>query len=103
MSYWGCKPHSWNCVERKCISTVITDNKNQVIFPSVSSIDDDGFYDLPGFYHDDDLLIFKPSWLSKQVTKYEEFRIWYGADLVDKYESSGDGRHCVKVDISYFE
>ena len=76
------------------MSTFITDKNGTKLFPPDS---DNGLYDLPGFYREDDVLVFKPTWLSKSVVEGQVFRVEYG------FKDSGSGEHCVQVDASYYE
>lgn len=91
-SFWGCSLFSTT------IRTYITDNKNQVIFPTKDiPTGNDTSYNLPGFIGTDTELVFRNQCTAMYGRKGKHIRIWYGDDLKKINTPDNDGRHCVDV------
>jgi len=79
-SHWGCK------IPTK-LTTLITNKKNEGIFPDYSKAS----YSLPGYHSNSSELVFRILYPHLKVTAGEEFRIWYRQDLLDcaEFENAG--------------
>ncbi|XP_032240166.1 uncharacterized protein LOC116619457 [Nematostella vectensis] len=103
-SHWGC--HHYSSFYKYPLNVVITDKKNNIIYPLAKYIKRtaDLWYHMPGV---DDLIskelvftnVAKPFYLER----YRELRIWYGEDLRNNAESDNQGRVCVDVFAKFFE
>ena len=92
-SNWGCAP--W----RTDIFTVVTDVKNQVMYPAprISPLQGSGWYKLPGFTSSSPELVLSDFGHPTYLTHGTKLRIWYAEDLLGKTESDNHGRTCYQV------
>ena len=101
-SYWGCNINHTIATPTR-INIIVTDKKNNVIFPSIKKINkfiDGKWYDFPGFQGNSDVLVFTTDYVSRPTyikNVGQEIRIWYGEDLVKYTVDDNSGRHCVEV------
>jgi len=99
-NYWTCRGH-WN----KYIWTFITDNANNVIFPTSSTYTpgkiENKRYIVKGYHGKSPRLAYLDLGSEVYVLKGQELRIWYFEDLVNFYSSDNSGRHCVNVYVRY--
>ena len=105
-SRWGCVIDPTVCQGGACMNTVITNSRNEIIFPDPLlklKFGPLGNYHLRDFKHEDDLLIFKPKQRTMDVVKSEEFRVWYGIALKKKHIYGQHGHHCINVFASFLE
>jgi len=91
---WGMEKTKFGCNER--LSTVITNQRNQVAFPS--NLRYDGFYKLPPYTgRSKELVLDNPTSHNYFVRNGQEMRIWYGEDLKDHWDHDNCGTSCVDV------
>ena len=94
---------NWGCDKNNVLKTLVTNNYNKIIFPSVehtiNKFANNMVYFLPGFAGYLDTLVFATDFVAKPkfMNKGQELRIWYGEDLVNVYESDNGGTQCVEV------
>ena len=84
----------WGCIELYNLHTVVTNDKNKVIFPQNYKND---AYSLPGRHINSSELVFNRLSPPLRVAAGEEFRIWYRQDLDDHSEHNNAGHACVDV------
>ncbi|XP_068722396.1 uncharacterized protein [Montipora capricornis] len=85
-SHWGCKQ------SRLC--TLVTNATNEVIFPQDYKT---GSYSLANTHVNSSELLFNSLPSPQRVRANEEFRIWFKADLLGRYENDNSGQTCVEV------
>ncbi|KAL9951002.1 hypothetical protein ACROYT_G043588 [Oculina patagonica] len=83
-SNWGCN--------RTSIGAVLTDHQNSILAPP--SIDNEGWYLLPGYTSNSPVLEFCQSFT---FSASDELRLWYGEDLRGSTESNNAGTSCADV------
>lgn len=99
-SKWGCHKGG-----KTTLNVVITDWKNNLIYPRRDYIEDWGalWYSMPG---GDDLhsreLVFTNFGVPFYLERYRDLRIWCGEDLKDSSDSDNQGRVCVYVFVKYY-
>ncbi|XP_078363506.1 uncharacterized protein LOC144647595 [Oculina patagonica] len=92
----GCDPFRrsrWGCTSGSSILTILTDDKNKVIFPEDHAVRS---HTIPGFHSDSSELVFTFT-TPLVVTAGQEYRLWYTEDLLDYYEWDNSGPTCMKV------
>ncbi|KAL9982510.1 hypothetical protein ACROYT_G004560 [Oculina patagonica] len=99
-SRWGC--HSGSKIP---LNIIITDQKNQIIYPRSEYIKDWNtlWYAMPGVdesYSNE--LVFSNLGVPFYLEKHRELRIWCGEDLKNKNDHDNQGRVCVDVFIKYY-
>jgi len=94
-SFWGCGNHN---VLKNHVNVVITTSSNHAILPlsQVFTHGDGKWAELPGFNSLSPEIVL-PFFTAYSVNSGQEFRVWYGEDLVDFYEADNDGRVCSEV------
>ena len=106
-SYWGVKKQHMTCEDNGyCFSIFVTNQKREQVFPispPAITAHKPYLYDLPGYSHDDDHIVFKPRWMSMRVSRGERFRVYYGQDFKNLGEDNNSGEHCIIVEASYYE
>ncbi|XP_031559477.1 uncharacterized protein LOC116295712 isoform X1 [Actinia tenebrosa] len=100
-SNWGCAAYTTtrnNSYEDR-LYTIITDHQDHKILPKDEFIKSfvSLSYSLPGITSQSPELLFTNFTTPMNVTAVQEFRIWYGQDLVNKSESNNEGNACVEV------
>ncbi|KAL9951001.1 hypothetical protein ACROYT_G043587 [Oculina patagonica] len=83
-SNWGCN--------RTSIGVVLTDHQNSILAPP--SIDNEGWYLLPGYTSNSPVLELCQSFT---FSASDELRLWYGEDLRGSTESNNAGTSCADV------
>ena len=97
LSNWGCLHTSYR---EDHILTVVTNTKDQIIFPIIENSTSTFKFRIPGAFHnDDELILTRDEPLT--VHKNEEMRIWNTQDLYIKYEDDNTGTHCIFVFLKY--
>ena len=95
-SYWGCG--SYNPQQ---INVVITDDANNVVLPQAELIlNDSKWAIIPGYNSVSPELVlsfFDP----KSVQSGQQFRLWYGEDLMGHAEGNNGGKACIDVYALY--
>lgn len=85
----------WGCPDNNKLFTIITDDKNNVVFPE--NYNGQNSYTLPGFTANSPELLFTFS-TPLEVTAAQEFRVWYTEDLLSSEEDDNyPGSTCMKV------
>ena len=104
-SNWGYKRVDKTCEDNGyCFSIIVTNVSRNIIFPIFPpNLGTNGLYDLPGYDHMDEHIVFKPEWLSMKVFQGEMFHIWFGQDLFNYREDNNRGENCIMVEASYYE
>lgn len=99
-SRWGC--HSGS---KTPLNIIITDQKNQIIYPRSEFIKDSStlWYAMPGLdeSHSNEL-VFSNLGVPFYLEKHRELRIWCGEDLKNKDDHNNQGRVCVDVFIKCY-
>ena len=91
----------WGCTSR--LNTHITNSNNFRLFPTNESETSPGFdphlfYTLPGFHYNSSAIEFRFFSSAIWVHTGQEFRIWYGEDLINKDEENNLlNKSCVDV------
>lgn len=89
---WGCSNKPDNP-----FGTIIMDPRGDNILWAPDK-HDNGFYELPGFNINDDVVTFKKT---SQLRENDIFQIWFGGDrFKNNNKHATGGKHCVDVDIS---
>ena len=95
-SYWGCGSYNSNQ-----INVVITDDANNVVLPQAELIlNDSKWAIIPGYNSVSPELVlslFNP----RSVQSGQQFRLWYGEDLMGHGEGDNSGRACIDVYALY--
>ena len=100
-SYWGC-----GHVNKNDINVVITDTHNRIILPPNQLITS-GSHAAGKWYNDLGYSSVSPELVLSvfshppQVSSGQEFRVWYGEDLVNWTEHDNDGKVCIDVYALY--
>ena len=97
-SYWGCYGHPTR------LFTAITDEQENIIFPSNSGILKLRPYKrdfFPPGKNDLSPELILPSVTPVRVSRGQVFKVWYTEDLMQHTVSDNGGTHCVKVYASY--
>ena len=88
--------------------TIITDADKKPFLPPAEDLKDLGvpgekahFYSLPGYHHNSTELVFRTLVNPLSVSNNQEMQIWYGPDMVDRYEEDNSGKTCVDVYAFY--
>ena len=88
--------------------TIITDVDKKPVLPPAKDLKDFGgpdekahFYSLPGYHHNSTELVFRTLVNPLSVSNNQEMQIWYGQDMVDRYEDDNSGKTCVDVYAFY--
>lgn len=84
----------WACKEGSKIATIVTNARNEVIFPRSYQ---NRAYILPGYQENSSELVFNRLAPPLRVAAGEEYKIWYHEDFVDGEEFNNDGQTCVDV------
>ncbi|XP_031565773.1 uncharacterized protein LOC116300938 [Actinia tenebrosa] len=101
-SNWGCGAYvsGANKTFPDKLLTIITNDKNQKILPQDEYIEKPNIlaYVLPGeFTSQSPELIFPNFTTPMKVAAGQEYRIWYGQDLLDVFEDKNNGTACADV------
>ena len=103
-SYWGCTHSRY----QGDLTTIITDVDKKPVLPPAHDLKDFGgpdekahFYSLPGYHHNSTELVFRTLVNPLSVSNNQEMQIWYGPDMVDRYEGDNSGKTCVDVYALY--
>ena len=91
-SHWGCN----NSGSQKHIGVLVTDNKNEIIFPKVE-INSSGFYRLPGYNLNSSYVAFTDFSTPMYGRKGQDLYLWYGEDFYDSTEADNIGATCADV------
>ena len=88
--------------------TIITDVDKKPVLPPAKDLKDfrgpeekAHFYSLPGYHHKSTELVFRTLVNPLSVSNNQEMQIWYGPDMVDRYEEDNSGKTCVDVYAFY--
>ena len=95
-SYWGCGQHS---SVKNHVDAVITTSGGSILLPSSQFITHatDKWSLIPGYNSLSPKLVLSAFSNPPSVTQGQELRLWYGEDLVNKYESDNGGTSCCDV------
>lgn len=99
-SRWGCVQKEDNCQTANCISTFVTNARNNILFPNPSvelETNSSYSYNKPNVMHDGNYMIMRRNNNFVVVTKFEELRIWFGITLQKVGNYGQHGEHCVDV------
>lgn len=98
-SFWGCGSYT---SLKNHVNVVITTSSNHEILPLSQFFTHGGgkWSELPG-YNSLSPEIVLPFFTSYSVNSGQEFRVWYGEDLLNWYEADNDGRVCSEVYALY--
>lgn len=107
-SLWGC--HNREIGAEILINIHITDNNNTRLFPSPVVqyhllFGKDGYYFLPPFEGRSNHIKFSDKSPRVFVKKGQQLRLWFGEDLLNRYDitDNNGGKHCVDIMASYFK
>lgn len=100
-SNWGCGFYTTggNVTFEDRLYTIITDHQDHKIFPqdefikSFQSLS----YNLPGGITSKSPELFFTNFTPMNVTAGQEYRIWYGQDLINRSEDNNEGNVCAEV------
>lgn len=95
-SNFGCNNRGKTWYSYRHISTFVTDDARNVIFPAMTKIDR-GFTQLPGYNANSKFLVFTNYATPMFARRGQDLKIWYGEDLFDSFEGDNQGRTCVDV------
>ena len=98
-SYDSTRYSYWGCDKGEIIGTLITNARNEVVFPSGNAKQQT--YRRPGMRSDSSELVFSELSVPLTVAAGQEFRLWYSEDLRDFSESDNGGRTCAGVHALY--
>lgn len=87
-SRWGCSSTCYTCLR-----TILVKDNTYFVPEKFSGL----LYQRPGFYVNDDALIFKKN---ANLTAGEKIQVWYNDDWIDATEGDNGGRHCIDIDVS---
>lgn len=90
----------WACSKGPKIGTIVTNAKNEVIFPQ--NYQNKAYY-LPGYHANSSELVFNGLSPPLRVAAGDEYRIWYNGDFVDGTEDDNDGHTCLDVYALYID
>lgn len=97
-SRWGCHGHS--SLKSYPLNVVVTDKKNNLIFPlpQFIKLSSSLWYEMPVVddLHSDEL-VFSNFDFPLYLQPHMELRVWYGEDLKNSHEGDNQGRVCVDV------
>lgn len=99
-SFWGCGSYA---PLKKYLNVVVTTSSNRVISPPSQFFthkDGGKWYELLG-YNSHSPAIVLPFFSSYWVRRGQQFRLWYGEDLVSYYEGDNAGKVCCNVYALY--
>ena len=102
-SYWGCADHPDT---KNHVNVVITDAHNHIILPPNQLIVT-GWLAAGKWYHDVGHSSVSPELVlsvfsdPRHVSSGQEFRVWYGEDLVNFHEQDNGGKVCSDVYALY--
>ncbi|XP_073229569.1 uncharacterized protein [Porites lutea] len=97
-SYWGCGDNRWNGINTQ-VNVVITDSSNHILLPPIQfqKISNLKWYRVPGYNSLSPELVLpffrSPKWINSK----QEFRVWYGENLVNLSEGDNGGTVCADV------
>ena len=84
----------WACTNVSKIATIVTNAKNEVIFPQNYK---KRSYVLPGYHGNSPELVLNELSPPLRVAAGDEYRIWYQGDFLDLLEADNDGHTCTDV------
>ncbi|XP_057316191.1 uncharacterized protein LOC130657234 [Hydractinia symbiolongicarpus] len=90
---WGCDYVHPYVVEN--VAAVITDDQNNLLYPSMDDYADSGFFTVPGYNANSPYLIFNAT--NHTVYKGQELRLHYGEAWNEGYLSSNSGKSCADI------
>ncbi|XP_057316547.1 uncharacterized protein LOC130657575 [Hydractinia symbiolongicarpus] len=90
---WGCDHVSYFNVEN--VAAVITDDQNNLLYPSIENYAGHGFFTVPGYNANSPYLIFNAT--SHTVHKGQELRLHYGETLFGLYLANNSGESCADI------
>uniref|UniRef100_A0A7M5V386 Uncharacterized protein n=1 Tax=Clytia hemisphaerica TaxID=252671 RepID=A0A7M5V386_9CNID len=94
-SFWGCD-HASHVSDQ--IFTVITNNKNEVLFPTVNGRVH--YIHMQGTHINANELTLKPQ-KPVEVQRGDELRVWHTEDLFKLHERDNSGEHCISVSVKF--
>ena len=89
---------NWACKVEERLSTFLTNASNKIIFPQVY---EGKWYKLPGIWSDSTKLTFNNLTVPMRVSIGQQFRVWYGEDLINTSENDNRGETCLDVFALY--
>ena len=91
-SYWGCRRNYG------ALSTLLTDQKNNILAPEASSVDrKSGVYSLARYTSSSSALVFCAAKKLRCVFAKSQLSLWHGEDLFGNTESDNGGGTCSDV------
>ena len=90
-SNWGCAAASTD------IRMVVTDDKNQVIYPSPQLVANVHKYTVPGFTSSSPELVLSNFAYPTYLSTGSKLRVWYSEDLMDTSEFDNHGKTCMDI------
>ncbi|XP_057316838.1 uncharacterized protein LOC130657862 [Hydractinia symbiolongicarpus] len=99
LTKWGCDYGGVFVTEN--VAAVITDDQNNLLYPSTEYYLSNGFFNVPGYNAKSPYLIFHAA--SHTVHKGQELRLHYGDTLFDGYLSNNSGESCADVYAKFYD